>query len=173
MINIFIVLRDGEVLMPEVIKGIAKQTEECCVIPITSKGKAGKSFERNSRINKKNNLLRAIELAKDYFLLMDSDVVLDDENIIREMFDDTKNFNRNIVAVTTKNEQIKTCRSFIPHSLMLLKGEEISNFKEFLLNLKNFKYCSVCLYVQSNADKVMNLENHKIRECKRIDLNAI
>lgn len=170
MKNIFIVLRDGEVLMPEVIKGIAKQTEECCIIPITSEGKAGISSEIHARKNRRNNLLRAVRLAKDYFLLMDSDVVLGDENIIKEMFDNEKNSNRKIVACTTKHEMITFCK-YIPHSLILIKGQEIENFKKFLENVKDYKDCYVCEYCRANENKIISLENPKIEEIRRIDLN--
>ena len=70
MINIFVPLKDGEALMPEVMQGILSQSLGCCIVPITSKGE-----ERFLETNKVNNLLRALSLNKtDKIILMDSDV---------------------------------------------------------------------------------------------------
>jgi hypothetical protein len=170
MIQIFTPLKSGQILMPEVIRGIGGQDVDCGLIPITSD-----SSLDHSESNKRVNVLKALDLNKeDYFILMDSDVAMLNGRIIREMMDDKLNKGRKIVAVTTKLEKIEQCR-YVPHSLMLLRGDMIQRFKEFCLNYQLTgeakKDCFVCRFVIQNLKECISIQCDSVYEVPRQDLS--
>jgi hypothetical protein len=172
MKKLFIVMKSGESLMPEVLKGIVDQTEPCAVIPITNKGKDG--FSENHR---RLNVVEAMDLnhGEDYFLMMDCDVVLNNSEMIKEMFDETKTFRREIISTCTKGEHVSTC-TYIPHALILFKGFKMREFYEWMKNTvaegEGKEFCLICRWLNSNhnLDYCVTLQNDKIKEVPRIDL---
>ena len=171
MIPIFIPLKDGEALMPEVLRGVLTQSIACCIIPITSKGEV--VYRETNRIN---NLLRALALNKtDKFILMDSDVAIGNPMMIEEMLNDKANMDKDIISVTTKKEIIPKCPR-VPHSLMLIKGLMLVKFIDFLERIRiapendNDKRCALCYFFKDKGDSTMFLQNDKNIEIKRLDL---
>ena len=172
MIPIFIPLKDGQALMPEVIWGVLSQTLKCCIVPITSEGD-----ENLRESNKLNNMLRALRVSKEkYFILMDSDVVLGNPFMIEDMMMDEANMNKEIILVTTHKEILPKC-NHSPHSLMLLKGLMLIKFMDFLESKKIeeahddiHRNCSVCQFIHGKEDKCMYLQNQKNHEVRRLDL---
>jgi hypothetical protein len=172
MIPIYIPLKDGEALMPEVLQGVLSQTLGCCIIPITSKGE-----DRFLETNKVNNLLRALSLNKtDKIILMDSDVAIGNSYMIEEMLNDKANMDKEIISVTTRKEKVTQCYH-VPHSLMLIKGLMLVKFIDFLEKRKispeeedGRKHCSVCLFLRDKESNTMFLQNEKNDEVKRLDL---
>jgi hypothetical protein len=171
MIPIFVPLKDGEALMPEVMQGVLSQSLGCCIIPITSPGVA--DYKETNRIN---NLLRALALNKtDKFILMDSDVAIGNPLMIEEMLNDKANMEKEIISVTTKKEIVPKC-PHIPHSLILIKGLMLAKFTNFLERVKiapendNDKRCILCYFFKDKGDSTMFLQNDKNHEIKRLDL---
>ena len=175
MIPIYIPLKDGESLMPEVLQGVLSQTLGCCIVPITSPGE-----ERFLETNKINNLLRALSLNKtDKIILMDSDVAIGNPLMIEEMLNDKANMDKEIISVTTRKEKVTQCYH-VPHSLMLIKGLMLVKFIDFLEKRKisseeedGRKYCSVCLFLRDKESNTMFLQNEKNNEVKRLDLTQV
>jgi hypothetical protein len=171
MIPIFVPLKDGEAIMPEVMQGVLTQSLGCCIIPITSKGEV--VYRETNRIN---NLLRALALNKtDRFILMDSDVAIGNPMMIEEMLNDKTNMDKDIISVTTKKEMVTKCRH-IPHSLMLIKGIMLTKFVDYLEKLNidpvvdDDRHCSLCHFFRDKGDSTMFLQNDKNCEIKRLDL---
>jgi hypothetical protein len=171
MITIFVPLKDGEAIMPEVMNGILSQSLGCCIVPITSKGE-----EKYRETNRNDNILRALALNKtDKFILMDSDVAIGNPLMIEEMLNDKANMDKEIISVTTKKENITKC-SHIPHSLILIKGSMLTKFTDYLEKLKidpaidDDKHCSLCFFFRDKGDNTIFLQNDKNHEIKRLDL---
>jgi hypothetical protein len=172
VIKIFVTMKTGEALMPEVLKGIVSQSVECCIIPVTNKGVSG--FSENHR---RLNVVEAMSLNdEDYFILMDCDVVINSPTLISEMMDDKANWGREIVNIFTKeNEDIKTC-PYVPHALMLVKGFKMREFKEYMKNTvadgEGKEFCLICRWfnLNKNMDSIITLQNRGMREVPRIDL---
>ena len=171
MIPIFVPMKDGQVLMPEVMRGVLNQSLKCGIVPITS------TCDQETReTNKVSNLLRALKInSNPYFIQMDSDVVLGNELMIEEMMMDHANMGKDIVLATTRKEVLNQC-PYSPHSLMLLKGVQLIKFTDFLTDIKvdpehdNKSNCSVCRFIFGKEDSCMYLQNEKNYEVERIDL---
>lgn len=141
MIHIFTPLKNGEAIMPEVMKGILNQSVECCLFPISNDNVVNGRWSEANRIE---NLIRAINLnVNDYFLIMDSDVVLGEPTIIEKMFEEKSD----VVAVRTADYQT-SC-----HSVLLVKGDKIQHLKNFLSTCAVVpeRMCSMCVWVRSQG----------------------
>jgi hypothetical protein len=162
MIKIYIPLKDGQTLSKEVMQGLLDNN--CVPAPITTKGE--KAFKET---NKNNNILRAIEqcqeLKEDYFILMDSDVILS-EGIIFEVFEDDINMNKSIISIATDRSS---------HGLTFFKKNAIHKFEAYIRKRQrtilqendNYDNCSLCIYLDSNPN--IMLENENVKETERVD----
>ena len=138
MIHIFTPIKNGQAIMPNVMRGILNQSVECCLFPIASDGK--REWSEDNRIS---NLVKAVGLnTNDYLLIMDSDVVLGDQNIIEEMIKKEGDM------VALKTMPYQTCC----HSVLLLRGKKITDFYYFITGVKVSKQqCLMCEFIRSNG----------------------
>jgi hypothetical protein len=174
MIPIFVPMKDGEALMPEVLQGVANQSIKCCIVPITSPGE--KEYRETNRTK---NLLRALHLCKSgRFILMDSDVVLGNTSMIEDMMMDEENLQREIVSVTTRKEKFPKV-AHTPHALFSIRGLSLIKFTEYIekrilepVAVENDKKenCFICQFLFDKESKILYLENEKNYETERLDL---
>lgn len=113
MIPIYIILRDGQPLLPKVLDGILNQDIECCIIPITS---AGGTPEENRMSNWTG--IKDIVHAP-YFIAMDSDVVLLHHDMIRSLIRTFKNSDCDMLGVPSR-------KCSIGHQLFIVKTSKFS-----------------------------------------------
>jgi len=169
MIKIFTVLKDGEVLKKEVLEGILKQSVECCLIPITSKG-----TNVYSENNRRNNVLRAIDSnTEDYFFMIDSDVVIKNTDLIKNFFDEEKNSRTKVRTATTKGENMNFC-CYTPHALILIMNDEVKNFKKWMEEFElgdcdKKENCIICKYLKNymKNNLVLTIQQNSTYETPR------
>jgi hypothetical protein len=164
MIKVYIPLKDGQALSHEVMQGLINNN--CVAAPITTKG--GKEFRET---NKNNNILRALEqcqeLKEDYFILMDSDVILSDA-IVFEVFDERLNLNVDIVSIATDRSE---------HGLVFFKKNAIHKFEAFIKKRQrtigkeddNYSNCSLCMYLTTPGNLNIMIQNENVKEVTRED----
>lgn len=165
--NIFVPFKDGDTLENDVMRGIISQNIYCKIIPISSKG--NKAY---SEKNRNNNLLRALKVNKeDSIIIMDSDVVMNFPEAIKQLTDDFSNSQRDIVTFTTKKEKVSNC-PYVPHALMYIKGKTLKDFEKYLKNYKaktdGKEACAICRFIHLNIHKCCTLENSNIYELQRL-----
>lgn len=174
MINIFVPLKDGEALMPEVMQGVLNQSIRCCIVPITSPGDT-----TYRETNRTKNLLRALHLnTSDRFIFMDSDVVIGNSMMVEEMLQDKLNMDKEIISVTTRGECYPKVHH-TPHAFMSMRGVMLLKFTDYIekkskeeVPIENDRKenCFICQFLQGQEDKTMYLQNDKNSEVKRLDL---
>lgn len=169
MIKIYIPLADGQAIMSEVLRGVVKQTVDCCIIPITSKR------EKNHYTGNLNNWITALELCEDdYFIGMDSDVVLNNPEAIETLLN-VKDLKIDIAGSSTQEKHYESTKEYVnfAHSLLYCK-----NPKEILKYFKKLKKqrCVECCWCKAitmiiDSEKIYRL--YKIpylSECERIEI---
>lgn len=126
---IITVLKNGQLLMKEVLEGIARNNENLLVI--TSHREKGM---RPANENKEQNIREALQYIKSDFMFIDSDVILK-EGIIEKVKEALKNFSI-VVAQTYKSK----------HGLTAIRKGLLLKFKEYLTG----KECAFCKFLVEN-----------------------
>ena len=144
MIKIFTIHKQGQTIPHKVLEGIACQSVECCLVPISQT--AGKT----ARLNSVNNWISALEFSTDeVFVGMDGDVVMDDPDTIAVLLEAMKSG----VFMATIRTQIIQNRSKLAHALFACSEPEVLR-RELLGIKKNWTgACSMCASMNNLARK--------------------
>lgn len=127
MLKIHTILADGQIIHPDVMRGILKQNILCCLVPITSKGVDVKGRHDIKEKSKARNWNKVREIANTPIIFgMDSDVILKHTNIIRMMKNLISHYDA--VVVPTKPDKEKGHGLFCIwkhhfHQLRVVKNE--------------------------------------------------
>ena len=142
---IYTCLANGQILNNEVLEGIARN--ECDLMAITSDNGSKTHSEENKSKNIKELLKHSDE---DYFIFMDSDVVLVERNTISKLIQALK-YNA-VVTIPTKPSHTKhNFPEVMPHAIIGIQKRMIETLKYFL----NDAGCAYCNFCKVNLPTVM------------------
>ncbi len=132
-VKIYLIHAQGQTIPQKVLAGVANQSVECCIVPITQE--EGKT----PRLNSINNWIRALEFRTDeIFIGMDTDVVMDDRDTIKVLLDKTKEcFMSTIRTQTVQCKHEKDVKIKMAHALFACSKPEIL-LKELILIKKSW-----------------------------------
>ena len=144
MIKIFTVHKQGQTIPHKVLEGIACQSVECCLVPIS------REQGQTPRLNNVNNWISALEFGTDeVFVGMDSDVVMDDPETIAVLFEAMKAG----VFMTAIRTQIIQHRAKLAHALFACSEPDV--LREELLGIRRkwTGHCAMCTSMRNLIQK--------------------
>ena len=142
---IYTCLANGQILKNEVLEGIIRN--DCDLMAITSSNGEKTHSERN----KSDNILEILKhFDDDYFIFMDSDVVMCDKNTIAKISQALK-YNA-VVTIPTKACHTKhNFPEIMPHAIIGIQKRMIETLKYFL----HQEGCAYCEFCKVNLPSVM------------------
>lgn len=168
MMKVFIPLAEGDSLMPEVTEGLAKN--KLIAMPITSKR------TENMHISNIKNWIKALEINnEDYFIGMDSDVVLAEktiESLVEHSKDDVE-----LVGFATQDKHFKSTpdNMNVAHSFMFIRDAKAALLHLRKLKREGYQKCCWCHYIHHLIDsnkKYRLVKQPRLYECDRVEIGG-